>query len=74
MKEGSYFDRNFTRKPVTFTPELKDGFVIDQEQFKGFSYTNSELYKVILLHLKFTWILALPPVRLEIYIYSFYSF
>lgn len=50
MKQGSYFDRNFTCKPITFTPELKDGFVIDQEQFKGFSYTNSELYKVILLH------------------------
>ena len=47
MKKGiPYFDPEFTREPVTFTPEPKDDIVIDQEQFIGFSYTNSEFYKV----------------------------
>ena len=39
----SYFDTAFTEEPVRLTPVEREFLVgLNQEQFKGFSYTNKQ--------------------------------
>jgi len=45
LKKLGSFDVKFTREPVSLNPGPKD-IDVDHEQFKGFSYTNSEFCKV----------------------------
>jgi len=72
-KNASYFDSAFTSLPVTFTPEPED-FAIDQELFKGFSYTSLEFGKVYSFVLEIHIIGSLFVRRHQIGLISQYRF